>query len=231
MHLAPQTFSDDLERILAVLHNAKLAGTQWQTAVQISGSLRDECGISLHWRTIQTVLMGSREFVDRRKRQHRWHFTILTAGERLISETSEPITLIEPKKALQAVISLHKLFSNLNGTVRICDPYLDPATIEHLDACADVQIRLLTKNVRKASQLRRLISAFQGGKRHLEIRIASHGSLHDRYILDDSSMLILGTSLNGFGKKQCFVVKAGNGIRNVVLSDFDSKWQSATNWT
>jgi hypothetical protein len=43
--------------------------------------------------------------------------------------------------------------------------------------------------------------------------------------------VILGTSLNGFGKKQGFVVEAGQDVRGVVGHAFDIEWSGATVWS
>ncbi len=56
------------------------------------------------------------------------------------------------------------------------------------------------------------------------------GPLHDRYIIDDSIMVILGTSLNGFGKKQCFVIQTGQDLRSVLIPVFDGAWNSGIIW-
>ena len=64
----------------------------------------------------------------------------------------------------------------------------------------------------------------------IEVRVALKPDLHDRYIIDADSMLILGTSLNGFGKKQSFITKAGQDIRQTVLKEFRAKWNGATPW-
>lgn len=43
--------------------------------------------------------------------------------------------------------------------------------------------------------------------------MAAHGVLHDRYAIHDDGMLLFGTSLNGLGLKQTFVVALGQDIR------------------
>jgi hypothetical protein len=62
------------------------------------------------------------------------------------------------------------------------------------------------------------------------VRVASAAPLHDRYIIDDVGMLILGASLNGFGKKQCFVIRAGEDVRSMAMTAFDANWASAVAW-
>jgi len=54
--------------------------------------------------------------------------------------------------------------------------------------------------------------------------------LHDRYryILHEEGMLLLGTSLNGFAKKQSFVVSLGSDIKSATETAFNRMWASAT---
>jgi hypothetical protein len=119
----------------------------------------------------------------------------------------------------------------MKGIIRVCDPYLDHATIEHLDACKSAsEIRLLTFNISDSGTLRRAVAAFTRPARKLVIRKVPHATLHDRYLLDSRSMRILGTSLNGFGKKECFVINAGDDIRTTMSTDFDEKWKTALPW-
>lgn len=216
------------DRILAVLQNAKASGENWTSSVQLSKSLRDEHGIQIHWRTIDTELNPKDGFVARRKRQGRWEYSILAAGTARVEAAPETVAFVEPSKAVQATRKLHDVLSQLSGTVRICDPYLDHTTIEHLEACSKTaRLRLLTMNVKDTGPLRRVISAAQTAGYDLEIRVVRSRVLHDRYILDDSDMLILGTSLNGFGKKQSFVISAGTDIRATMVTEFDALWAGA----
>ena len=229
--LDPRGFDDDLDRILAILANAKRADSLWVSAVEISALLRDRYGLRVHWRTAEVLLKQDRTLADRRKHDGRWQFTILASGESRISAAGSPIVMVDPTSAIQSVLSLHAFLSALRGTVRVCDPYLDSTTLEHLDACAaTASIRLLTKNVRDNGNLRRLVGAFGTQGRALEVRVASVASLHDRYIIDDDGMLILGASLNGFGKKQCFVIRAGQDVRSMATVAFDTNWSTGVVW-
>jgi hypothetical protein len=135
------------------------------------------------------------------------------------------VQLVDPANALRSVLSLHDVLGGLRGTVRICDPYVDRRTIEHLDAIPRTnRIQLLTKNVTEPDSLRRVVSAAQRD-RPLEVRLGTGEPIHDRYILDDEGMLLLGTSLNGFGKKQSFVVRIGADLRRITQPVFDAMWQ------
>jgi hypothetical protein len=84
--------------------------------------------------------------------------------------------------------------------------------------------------VKDAGRVRGLHAAAKTEGRTIEIRVTAAAPLHDRYIIDNSKMLILGTSLNGFGKKQGFVVQAGDDVRAVVVQAFDNAWAGGTAW-
>jgi hypothetical protein len=229
--LDPRAFSADLDRALAALGLSKEEGAGWLTSAQISAILRDRYGIGVHWRRIESLLQGNRGLAERRKRGRQWQYMLLQAGRDRLSGAAGSILFVDPGKAVQATLTLHGLLESLEGTARICDPYLDPTTLDHLSACPPaLTIRLLTKNVKDAGRVRGLHAAAKTEGRTIEIRVTAAAPLHDRYIIDNSKMLILGTSLNGFGKKQGFVVQAGDDVRAVVVQAFDNAWAGGTAW-
>jgi len=167
----------------------------------------------------------------RRKRKRHWEYMLLDEGRAAIAGGDEAIIFVNPDTALQRTLKLHDLLAKLKGTVRICDPYLDNLTIEHLQACQKTApIRVLTMNLRDTGPLRRVVAAAKTSGYDLEIRTVTSRTLHDRYVIDDTDMVILGTSLNGFGKKQSFVIQAGPDIRQTVLAEFERQWQTAATW-
>jgi len=230
--LDPASFDSDLQRILAVLFNSKICNQlDWLSAIELSHAFRDEYGIRLHWRTIDAVLSRERKAVDRRKRQKRTQYMILTPGIELITLSRKSVLLIDPTKAVQAVMTLHQFLATMVGTTMICDPYLDNVTIEHLDSCPKGnKLMVLTKNISDSGKLRRILSASCTAGHDIEIRVPSGNTLHDRYIVDVKNLLILGTSINGFGKKQSFVIQISGDIRQAVLDAFQKAWSGGTVW-
>lgn len=225
--LDPHEYDGDLERALAMLHNASANGAgRWSTAAALSRSLRDEHRISIHWRTIGAKLDSHRrEYVARRKRNGRWEYQILKEGEKLLHGPDQQITLVDPAKAIQAAKGLHELLAGLKGTIRVCDPYIDNNTIEHLDSCPHTaEIRVLTQKVHASGQLTQMVAAAVRTFRGFQVRTPAVKDLHDRYIIDEESMYILGTSLNGFGKKQSFIIRAGRDVRALMMNEFDRRW-------
>ena len=227
----PTRFDDPLLQMLTTLSNRKESGKPWTSDTDISADLMTPHGISIHWRSIRSTLLENPKLVSRRKRKGRWEYQILKTGEQLVLGNDSEIIFVNPAAAVQATVSLHEFLKGLTGIVRICDPYIDYTTIEHLDACkASTELPILTRNVKDTGDLRRLIAASATQGRKLQIRVVNANVLHDRYIIDDAEMRILGTSLNGFAKKQCFIVQTGEDFRRSMLAVFDSHWSSATNW-
>lgn len=231
-HTTPDTFNDQLRQVLSFIKAKSSNGSSWISSLDISRELLLEYNLNIHWRTIDKILSGRMDLVKRRKKDKRWVYTLLAAGDSLVSYTETAIILVDPGEAVEAVVSLHGILGSFNGDIRICDPYLDEVTIQHLDACpSSSTIMLLTSNIRDSGKLRRTLSATQMTGHNIDIRQDAQRNLHDRYVIDDDSMLLLGTSLNGFGKKQHFVTKCGDDIRRLTLEDFNSRWAAANHWS
>ncbi|MCU7807788.1 MAG: hypothetical protein KZQ73_07960 [Candidatus Thiodiazotropha sp. (ex Semelilucina semeliformis)] len=226
----PTNFDSELQQALCILANNLESGEPLTTA-DISRILREEWGVNLHWRTIGAAFDKNKTLVSRRKRQHKWHYSILAKGQDSLNVSDSKVTVIDPKNAIQHVKSLHDQLVELKGNIYICDPYLDSVTLEHLDSCAEgTNLSLLTHNIQDTGRLRQLLSAFPNTKKRIEVRKTKKAVIHDRYIVDKKGMLILGTSLNGFGKKQCFIISAGQDIRTTMLDSFKALWETAEVW-
>lgn len=228
----PDQFDDPLKQVLAFLYMRSSSGAKWMSSLTIYRQLLDEYGLYIHWRTIDKLLSEHGDLVRRKKCGKRWEYLLLSDGEKLVSYPESPIMLVDPAEAVQASASLHDALGSLKGEIRVCDPYLDEKTIQHLDACpTPSSISLLTNHIRASGKLHRTLAAAQTAGHNIEVRKDVQRTLHDRYIIDDESMLILGTSLNGFGKKQHFVIRCGDDIRQLTLADFDTRWANASRWT
>ena len=226
----PGDFQEPIKQVLALLHNSKTGGTDWLTASEMSSSLLNTYGLSLHWKKIEKLLSDNPTFAARRKKDKKWQFTITAPGREQISIGNNPILFVNPVKAVQAVLTLHNFFATLTGSVRICDPYFDLKTLQHLEACTSATaMRLLTWNISDTPTLRLGLTALSATKQ-VEVRKPASDILHDRYVIDDNTMLIMGTSLNSFGKKQSFVIKAGQDVRSALLNNFNQLWNTANPW-
>lgn len=226
-----RAFDDSTRQVLATLVVMGGESAGWHSAVELSTQLRDTCGINLHWRTIDALLAKDRSLASRRKRLGRWEYKVLEGGRAQVVTDDQAVIFVDPESALQSTLKLHDLLATLSGTVSVCDPYLDQLTIEHLEACGvGKPIRVLSQKVNDTGPLRRIVDAARVAGHLIEVRVVATKVLHDRYVIDDKSLLILGASLNGFGKKQSFVIKLGADIRKTVLVAFNEQWDKASSW-
>lgn len=118
-------------------------------------------------------------------------------------------------------------------TISICDPYIDTNTIGLIQDTFDkkLQIRLLTQNIdkKKLEAVKRHLSMLIRDGYNIEIREYEQSEMHDRYIIDGKNMFLIGTSLNYLGKKDTFIIKVGEDMRQTVLSVFNRRLKESKN--
>ncbi len=118
-------------------------------------------------------------------------------------------------------------------TIFICDPYIDTNTIGLIQDTFDkkLQIRLLTQKIdnKKLEAIKRHLSMLARDGYNIEIREYKQSEMHDRYIIDEKNMFLIGTSLNYLGKKDTFIIKVGEDMRQTVLSVFNRRWKESKN--
>lgn len=223
---------DDRLRSMWILHAAKEhLATPWMTAADISTALRDVYGINVSRQRVQAIVGGEKGTVARKTVKGRRLFQLMQTGSDEVT-AARSVIFVEPDNALSRLREVQEMFGDLQGSIRICDPYVNSATIDmltHLDNASD--IKLLTMNIKekeKPGVLRDRKAFSAEHKKPLEIRIGPAGHLHDRYVIHDDGMLIVGTSLNSIGLKQSFVVTVGEDIRRVVIQAFDDAWNKGT---
>lgn len=225
---------DDRQRMLWVLRVGKEhAGRELLTAAEIALILRDVHGLDVPRQRVSATLDAERGTVARRKVAGRRAYQLMTPGSAELEFAGAGVTFIDPSEGFSGLRAVHDLLGALSGDLRVCDPYTDAKTLDMLAECPDADaVRLLTRNVMKPDGLKQAIKAFE--KEHdvtVEIRKAPSGLLHDRYLIHPDGMLIFGTSLNGLGLKQSFVVALGADVRAATLAAFEATWdQSEEFW-
>lgn len=225
------SIADPRLQALWTLHVGKArAGVPMMTPAEMSAVLRDVFGIALPRQKIEGMLASEKHAVARRKKSKKRAYQIMQVGIDEVEGIASSVLLIDPERALTSLRATEGVLRTLTGTVKVCDPYVDGRTLDLLGECTSAQaIMLLTVNVNKQNAFMRDAKAFsQQYGIALELRVVAQRVLHDRYVIDDSGMLLFGTSLNGIGFKQSFVVALGEDIRASVLKTFDSYWKTAT---
>ena len=221
-----------LNRLFWVLHvaSAKL-GVPMLSAAEVSRVLRDVYGVMIPWQRVDALLVKEKgNAVAQRRKKGRRAFQIMQAGVHDLVAAAQTAIFIDPGQALTKIRQVESILAELNGVVRVCDPYIDGRTLDFLAECSSAtEVRLLTATIQKPNPFKRDLAAFR--QQHhvtLGVREVGGGLLHDRYVIHDDGMILFGTSLNSIGRKQSFIVALGEDLRASVTPAFDGHWGNAT---
>lgn len=129
---------------------------------------------------------------------------------------------------------LKVLFGQLNGGVRICDPYYGTGSLVRLDLLTHCSsIRFLTKKPDSGEKtiIGKAIKEFVTQYPQFEFRTHLGADLHDRFVLTESELIILGHGLKDIGGKDSFIIKLNRDLAGDIIDhvreSFDQKWLKA----
>lgn len=225
----PHELGDRLRAFWA-LRVGQTVGTDVMTPTEISTVLRDVYSIDVPRQRVEGILSRETGTVAKRKRSGKRAYQLMNTGTKQLDTIGTAVTFIEPTQAYTKLREVHAILGSVPGDLRVCDPYVEMRTLDMLAECKKADsIRLLTVNVKQPAGFNQAAKAFV--TEHgiaLDVSTLPPGVLHDRFLIHDDGMLMFGTSLNGLGLKQSFVVALGEDIRASVTTTFDTDWQRAT---
>lgn len=220
---------DDRHRSFWTLRVGKSLGMDTMTPAEVSTVLRDVFSIDVSRQRIEGILSGEERTVAKRKKGGKRAYQLMEIGSKELDGISTAVTFIEPTQAYSKLREVHAILGSVKGDLLVCDPYVELRSLDMLDECDEsTSIQLLTVDVKQIAGFKHAMKAFstQHGVT-VEVRTLPKGVLHDRYLIHDGGMLMFGTSLNGLGLKQSFVIALGDDIRASVAATFASEWQRA----
>jgi hypothetical protein len=167
------------------------------------------------------------------------YYRIMTKGRRQIEpyiQTGElSVSYIREGKPRTARKILSQILNSLNGEIRICDPYYGVRSLDAIEMIPDAcKVRFLSSQTSEsAAKISNAISDFKKEHANVEIRVFPNPKLiHDRYIISEDNLLILGHGIKDIGNKESFVINIQKEHARDLLSDlkqsFDEKWSSST---
>lgn len=226
---------------LAALEIAETeAGVQRLTVEHIVACL-EAAGIAVKRISISKALARAANRVSTSKDQSSGEssFRLMTRGRKEIEEivrtASISVVRIEGGRPHTARQHLGELLAPLTGRVRIADPYFGMRTLETLDHLSSkTQVQFLTSKTNESLlKVQGAFRDFAKERKNFEFRLLPPPhDMHDRYVLADNSLLIVGHGLKDIGGKESFVVRLDQSVASDLLDDltnsFDNKWASAT---
>ncbi len=167
-------------------------------------------------------------------------YRIMTSGRREVetlfeSEGEINVSYIEGGKPRTARKLLADILSSLTGEVKVCDPYYGLRTLDALEMIpATCTVKFLTaQTTEKPIKLLGAIADFKRERPNTELRIfPDPKSLHDRYVLSNRLLLILGHGIKDIGNKESFVVSISNDYAGDLIESlektFEERWATST---
>ncbi len=144
------------------------------------------------------------------------------------NDVKSDIFYIEPGKPYSAKqILIEDIMSKPKKRVWICDPYVGIRLLDILKKIdASIEIRIITHKVEYESLFIRTLGDFKQEHPSTEVRKTTP-DIHDRYVLSETHMWLVGHSLKDLGKKETFIVPLGEDIRQPLELAFETRWNSS----
>ena len=148
-------------------------------------------------------------------------YRIMQKGREYLQST---VIVIDPsgEKSIQETIG--EILSSLSGAIKLCDPYFDDKAYQllsrHLDSEKIKSIKVIhSKDGMDATK------NYKIGNHSMEFK-KKKNDIHDRFLIDDSHLYVLGTSLNHIGDKLSFIFNLSI-YKEKFDSIFQDHWNSA----
>jgi len=146
------------------------------------------------------------------------------------------VQYIEGDKPRTARMMPKQVISKTKGEIKIIDPYYGIATLDMLETIYDKRsIKFLSARLghEDAGRFSRALTIFKKQYKNIELKKSpSNQSFHDRYVLTDDTLVILGHGLKDMGGKESFMIvlkdKISKDIRIQLNAKFNHRWGQST---
>jgi len=199
----------------------------------------EAAGVAVKKLSIQRALAGAIGYISQNKDGGENSYKLMTKGKREVEQIlgGDKITVvrIEKNQPRSARLKLGDIFKNLSGQVKICDPYYGIRTLDILDNIPpNVKVQFLTSKTSEAGRkLEGAMKDFKKERPNIEFRLAKkEAGLHDRFVITNNLILILGHGIKDVGGKESFIIRLDKelvpDIINGSQKSFDVNWNEGT---
>lgn len=214
------------------------AGQEFVSTEELRVAL-EVAGVSVKRASLSAALARAGNRVSRRDVGGEQRYRLMTRGRREAEEVlgsgDLEMVYVEGNKPRTARQELESVLGKLSGTIRISDPYYGVRSLETLELIPKKsKVQFLTGKTNESSgRLAGPIKDFKRERPNVEMRLASKPQdLHDRYVLSDDQLLLVGHGLKDIGSKESFIVVITRGLAGDMLDDvkraFDARWQAGS---
>lgn len=211
------------------------------TAEQIASIIRDDKEISIDVKSINNAFNRAKGKVHIYHENGEVYFEVMRPGKdhllSLLKEESVEVFYFEPGKKYSAKRILTRvILEELKGKLQIVDPYCGERTLDILRDVKNKSIEFLTRveNIsgKEGSGFLRDLRDFKSEYKTIEFRNYPNTDIHDRYVISEDSLVILGHSLKDLGSKESFAIilnkETSRNIVEALIENFNRRWKQAT---
>ena len=216
-------------------------GIKRLTAKQIAKVIVDEMEISVDADSITKSFNRAKDKIHVHKEGGDVFYEIMKPGKGFLEAKTSGNSIFvyhfEPDRQFTSKRILSKdIFANLQGDLKIVDPYCGEKTLDILKDISNGQVKFLTRltNLSDKDKKRflRELQDFRLEKPSIEFRDCPYAELHDRYIISADKIVLLGHSMKDLGKKESFAVllgkKESKNIVEAINESFDRRWKQSS---
>ncbi len=131
-------------------------------------------------------------------------------------------------------LTLPQIAAELEGRICVVDKFYGSASLgvlSHFKHGSPLQF-LTGKTNESSASFARELKDFKKEVRSVEVRLfPAHHELHDRYIISDNALVIVGHGIKDIGDKESFLVllkgEMTTDLRKTLLQKFESRWSAS----
>ena len=210
------------------------------SAEEIASVIRDVKEISVDAKSINNSFTPAKGKIHIYHENSEIYFEIMKLGKdhllSLVKQGSTEVFYFEPDQKFSTKRMLSRsILEGLRGKLQIVDPYCGVRTLDILKDIKNKTIEFLTRvehlKDKERDRFLRELQDFKTEYPTIEFRNCPNADIHDRYVISENSLVILGHSLKDLGSKESFaIVLNAESSKNVVeaLTEiFNRRWKQA----
>ncbi len=235
-------YEKPLEMGLWILWVAKdKLGIKKLTAEEIASVIREVEEISIDAKSINYSFTPAKGKVHIYHENGEVYFEIMKPGKAhlmsLIKQGSVEVFYFQPDQKFSTKRTLSRsILEELQGRLQIVDPYCSERTLDILREIRGTEVNFLTRveNLKEKERERflRELQDFKSECPNIEFRNYPNVDIHDRYIISEKSLVILGHSFKDLGGKESFAIvldkETSRNVAEALTENFNRRWKCST---
>lgn len=207
------------------------------SASHISYVIKEVKELSIEKTRISNAFNRAGDKIHKKRENNAIFYEIMKPGKDYLKSVSDQKSInllyfVPEKRFTSKRLLVKNILNNLKGILKFIDPYIDIRTLDILKDLKNSEIRVLSKltNLREPERKKflRELKDFLRENINFHFKDYNKKDLHDRYIISQDSIILIGHSIKDLGAKESFAVvldkETNRDIYKMINSTFDERW-------